>query len=117
MKLDFTDAVVRRPEVHVAAELKRRAQAFLDRRDEEPGKGIVSSVVPLAEAALAGNHRLEVPVLRAKGGGEALTVTGRGDMCTPIWSLRSCTAMQRRRSPSVNAPTSLFASSTTAVQP
>ena len=38
----------------------------VDRRDEEPGKVIVSSVVPLAEAALAGNHRLEVRVPRDK---------------------------------------------------
>jgi DNA polymerase-3 subunit alpha len=37
-----------------------------DRREEEPGKVIVSSVVPLAEAALAGNHRLEVRVPREK---------------------------------------------------
>jgi DNA polymerase-3 subunit alpha len=38
----------------------------VDRREEEPGKVIVSSVVPLAEAALAGNHRLEVRVPREK---------------------------------------------------
>jgi len=38
----------------------------VDRRDEEPGKVIVSSVVPLAEAALTGNHRLEVRVPRDK---------------------------------------------------
>ena len=44
----------------------------VDRRDEEPGKVIVSSVVPLAEAALAGNHRLEVRVPRAKCDGETL---------------------------------------------
>jgi DNA polymerase III alpha subunit len=44
----------------------------VDRRDEEPGKVIVSSAVPLAEAALAGNHRLEVRVPRAKCDGETL---------------------------------------------
>ena len=38
----------------------------VDRRDEEPGKVIVSSVVPLAEAALSGEHRLEVSVPREK---------------------------------------------------
>jgi DNA polymerase-3 subunit alpha len=45
----------------------------VDRRDEEPGKIIVSSVVPLAEAAVAGSHRLEVRVPRAKCDGETLT--------------------------------------------
>jgi DNA polymerase-3 subunit alpha len=45
----------------------------VDRRDEEPGKVIVSSVVPLAEAALSGNHRLEVRVPRGKCDGETLT--------------------------------------------
>jgi DNA polymerase-3 subunit alpha len=44
----------------------------VDRRDEEPGKVIVSSVVPLAEAALSGNHRLEVRVPRAKCDGDTL---------------------------------------------
>ncbi|CAN5887601.1 DNA polymerase III subunit alpha [soil metagenome] len=44
----------------------------VDRREEEPGKVIVSSVVPLAEAGLAGNHRLEVRVPRAKCDGETL---------------------------------------------
>ena len=44
----------------------------VDRRDEEPGKVIVASVVPLAEAALAGDHRLEVRVPREKCDPETL---------------------------------------------
>jgi DNA polymerase-3 subunit alpha len=46
----------------------------VERRDEEPGKVIVSSVVPLAEAGQAGNHRLEVRVPRGKCDGETLAI-------------------------------------------
>ncbi|HUF89416.1 MAG TPA: DNA polymerase III subunit alpha [Gemmatimonadota bacterium] len=61
---------VARPLIHSDTPLLVHGR--VDRRDEEPGKVIVASVVPLAEAALSGDHRLEVRVPREKCDAETL---------------------------------------------
>ncbi|MGH7563390.1 MAG: DNA polymerase III subunit alpha, partial [Gemmatimonadota bacterium] len=53
-----------RPLVH--SDLPLLVTGRLDRRDEEPGKVVADSIVPLAQAATTGNRRLEVRVPREK---------------------------------------------------
>ncbi len=59
-----------RPLVH--SDLPLLVTGRLDRRDEEPGKVVADSIVPLAQAATTGNRRLEVRVPREKCDAELL---------------------------------------------